>query len=640
MDELLAQFLIEGRDLVAQAAGDLAALADDPRAPGAVDSAFRAIHTLKGSVGLFAMGPAEQVLHAAEDVLEAARKGGMLDRGTIAALVACIDLIDRWIDEMEAAGALDAGAARDAAALLARLGRQEANAPPGASQAWMADLAERRPAVLGAASGPLVAFRYTPDPDCFFQGEDPLAIVAAVPALVSLEILPAAGYWPVLAEIEPFRCGSVLEGISAAPLVDVAAAFRLVAHQVACHVLEHPSNPQPSEPDRSDALSTSVLRVEAGRLDALADGLAALIVATNALTPLAETAARTDGSLAASIRGAQAEIESRMAELQRSIARVRLVPLAPTLRRLPRMVREIADALGKPVNFAMRGEQLEVDKQIADALFEPLLHLLRNAIDHGIEDAATRAAAGKPEPGTVTLSARREGDAIVVTLADDGAGMDPQRLRDAAVARGLLTEAAARALSDAAALRLIFAPGFSTARATTAVSGRGVGMDAVQAAIDKLRGTIAIDSAPGQGTRFVLRLPANALTTRLLVVEAGGERYGVALDQIVETVRVGREALLPVGEGLACVLRGRTVPVLSLAALLGGAQDDAPHAKLLVTRSAGERVALRVDGFAERLDTVVRPPSGLLANLPGIAGSALMGDGSVLLVLDLPELAA
>jgi two-component system chemotaxis sensor kinase CheA len=632
MDDLLAQFLIEGRDLVAQAAGDLAALADDPRAPGAVDSAFRAIHTLKGSVGLFAMGPAEQVLHAAEDVFEGARHGGALDRETIAALIACIDLIDRWIDEMEASGAVGTDAARDATGVLARLDRRPTEAPQAAPDVWIEALAEREQAALSAAAGPLVAFRYTPDPDCFFQGEDPLAIVAAVPDLVSLRILPAEGHWPALAEVEPFRCGSVLEGVSAAPLADVTTAFRLVAHQVVCRALE-----ATAEPERPEAAATSVLRVEAGRLDALADGLGALIVAANALTPIA---ARAEGPLAAAIRGAQAEIESRIAELHRSVARVRLVPLAPTLRRLPRMVREIAEGLGKPVAFAMRGEQLEVDKQIADALFEPLLHLLRNAIDHGIEDAATRAAAGKPAQGAITLSARREGDTIAVTLADDGAGMDPQRLREVAVARGLLSDAAARELSDAAALRLIFAPGFSTAPVTTAVSGRGVGMDAVQAAVDKLRGSIAIDSTPGQGTRFMLRLPANALTTRLLVVEAGGERYGVALDQIVETVRVGQEALLPVGEGLACVLRGRTVPVLSLAALLGGTQAESPHAKLLVTRSAGERVALRVDGFAERLDTVVRPPSGLLANLPGIAGSALMGDGGVLLVLDLPELAA
>jgi two-component system, chemotaxis family, sensor kinase CheA len=229
---------------------------------------------------------------------------------------------------------------------------------------------------------------------------------------------------------------------------------------------------------------------------------------------------------------------------------------------------------------------------------------------------------------------------VVLALADDGGGIDPARIRAIATARGLLDAEAATQLGDAAALRLIFVPGFSTAETVTGVSGRGVGMDAVQAAVEKLRGTIAIDSKPGHGTRFRLRFPANALTTRLLIVEAAGDRYGVALDQVVETVRVEASALLPVGEGTACVLRGRTVPVLSLARLLGGVEVSGGHAKLLVTRAEGERVALRVDNFADRIDAVVRTPSGLLAGVSGIGGATLLGDGGVLLVLDLPALVA
>ena len=165
-------------------------------------------------------------------------------------------------------------------------------------------------------------------------------------------------------------------------------------------------------------------------------------------------------------------------------------------------------------------------------------------------------------------------------------------------------------------------------------------MDAVQAAVERMCGTIAIDSKLGHGTAFRLRLPANALTTRLLVVEVGDDRYGVALDQIVETVRIDNEKLVPVGEGVACVWRGRAMPVLSLAVLLGGAEPPSPSAKLLVTRSGGERVALKVGAFAERIDAIVRPPTGLLASVPGVNGSTLLGDGGVLLVLDLPELAA
>jgi len=240
----------------------------------------------------------------------------------------------------------------------------------------------------------------------------------------------------------------------------------------------------------------------------------------------------------------------------------------------------------------------------------------------------------------VSLSVRRDGDAIAVTLSDDGAGIDPARIREVAVARGLIAAADAETLSDTAALQLIFIPGFSTAGTVTEVSGRGVGMDAVQAAVERLRGSIDVVSVAGKGTTFRMRLPTNSLTTRLLVVEVGSHRYGVSLDQVVETVRVDRAALMPVGLGQACVLRGRTIPVLSLARLLGGIEPDHGHAKLVVTQSGGETVALRVDGFAERIDTVVRPSKGVLAAVPGVIGSALLGDGGVLLVLDLPELAA
>ncbi|MET3711734.1 two-component system chemotaxis sensor kinase CheA [Sphingomonas trueperi] len=636
MDELLAQFLVEGRDLVAQAAAAFDVLARDSDNAAAIYDAFRAIHTLKGSVAIFPMAAAERTLHAAEDVLERARKGSMALGGAATdALVACLDGVDRWIDDVELRGKLGEDADGIAASLIAGLPGREAAVPMSSSAAipdWARQLAD-------GAEGPVVAFRYTPDPDCFFRGEDPLAIVATIPALLRLDIRPAEGSWPALDAIEPFRCISILEGLSAASPEAVRAAFQMMPDQIALHRVEAAA-PAPATEASAESGPTTTLRIDAARIDALADGLGELLVAVNALAPLAAHVEAQDRALAAAVRTAQAGIERSAANLQRSVAAVRLVPLAPTLRRLPRLAREIAATLGKPIAFAIEGDGLEVDKQIAEGLSEPLLHLLRNAIDHGIEDAATRIAAGKPAEGRVTLTATREGDAVAITLADDGGGIDPARIRATATARGLLEAETADQLSDAAALRLIFAPGFSTAETVTGVSGRGVGMDAVQTAVEKLRGTIAIDSTLGQGTRFRLRFPANALTTRLLVVEAAGDRYGVALDQVVETVRVEQTALLPVGEGTACVLRGRTVPVLSLACLLGGAEVPAAHAKLLVTSVEGERVALWVDDFADRIDAVVRPPSGLLAGVSGIGGATLLGDGGVLLVLDLPALVA
>lgn len=643
MDELLSQFLIEGRDLIVDAQAALSALHDDLSSVAEIDRAFRAVHTLKGSVAIFAMAPAERVLHAAEDLLQHARDAhSALKADEIGRLVATIDQVDRWIDEMEVQGALGSDAAAIAADLLnenAASDAEPASRPAAtALPRWAEALMKREASLLAQAAGPLVAFCYRPDSEAFFRGDDPLGVVAAVPDLIALAILPVGEAWPQAEAIEPFSCFIRIEGLSAASHAEVQAAFRLVPDQIALHAIEIAAD---AEAEVSAGVQASAtLRVEAARVDALADGVGELIVSANAFSAVADQADAIDPALALAIRGAQAELQRAVNQLRRSVSAVRLVSLAPTLRRLPRLVREIATDLEKQIDFVLTGERAEVDKQIADGLFEPLLHLIRNAIDHGIEAPSQREAAGKPATGRLSLLIARDGEDVVVTLSDDGGGIDPERIRAVAIERGVISAEAAQGYSEAATLALIFTPGLSTANTVSDVSGRGVGMDAVRAAVDAMHGRIEIDSRVGQGTRFILRLPANAITTRLLIIRVGQDRYAVPFEQISETVRVGAERLVPVGTGTACVLRDRTVPVLSLAELLGGAEGGALPARLLVTRAGGEPVALRVDGFSERLDAMVRRPTGLLAGMASVAGTAVMGDGGVLLVLNLPELVA
>jgi two-component system, chemotaxis family, sensor kinase CheA len=637
MDELLEQFLIEGRDLIAQAHADLEMLAADPAHAAAIDGAFRAVHTLKGSVAIFAMEPAERLLHAAEDLLDAARKGRTaIDQDAHAALVAFIDQTDRWIDDLEQSGALPDDAGEVAIALLATLndagGETRRRSRHVASAPWLTRLAAREAATIEQAGAALTAFRYEPDADCFFRGDDPLALVAAVPDLIALTILPVEA-WPELDDIEPFRCALVLEGLSAASEASVREAFRLAPDQVSLAAV----SPEALGAQRGEQRQR-LMRVDPARLDQLSNVVGELSVAINALAPIAEAADQAAPQLGAAVRAAQTEIERIAGGIRQSVATVRLVSLAASLRRLPRVVREVAGVLGKQVRFELRGETLEVDKEIADGLFEPLLHLIRNAVDHGIEDPDAREQAGKAREGLLKLGVRREADDVVIALSDDGAGIDVRRVRDIAVAHGLLDREAADALSDAQATRLIFAPGFSTAGAVSDLSGRGVGMDAVQTAVDRLRGRIEIESERGRGTSFRLVLPLNAITTRLLIVNVGESRFAVPLDQVVETARIDAERLMPLGLGTACVLRDRTVPVLDLGALLGAETAPSSIARLLVTRAGDERVALRVDGMGRRIDALVKEKSRLLSGLPSIAGTTVLGNGEVLLVLDLPEL--
>jgi two-component system chemotaxis sensor kinase CheA len=641
MDELLAQFLIEGRELVADAQSHLAALVADPTDAAHIDGAFRTFHTLKGSVGLFDMAPAGRVLHAGEDLLELARaQRRALDGGRVAALIATIDQIDRWIEAIEADGRLAGDATDIAAALVSRLDLSTAPSERAAAieetepSAWLQSLVDNMAAIAGADERPLLAFRYEPDAQCFFRGDDPLRIATAVPDLVALRVLPRER-WPALDALTPFECHLVIEGISAAGTDAVRAAFLTVRDEVAI-------NPVPRHVQEGSATSANArsLRIDEHRIDTLADDVGELTLVGNALAHLSADVGRLDGELGARLRQVQAALDRNLASLHRNVTAVRMVSLVSTLRRLPRMVREIAAELGRAVCFAIDGEGTEVDKAIADMLFEPLLHLVRNAIDHGVEAPEVRRAAGKPEQGTVTLSARRDGESVVLDLSDDGTGMDVERIRSAAVDRGLIDAATANMVDDAALFQLVFAPGFSTARSVTSVSGRGVGMDAVRTAVEAVGGTVSIASERGRGTTTTLRLPLSAITTRLLLVRAGGSRYGVPFHAVLETAIVATDTILPIGEGRAFVLRDRAVPVIDLAAMLGTRAGVADRSRLLIVDTGGDRMALIVEGFDAPVEALVRPPAKLLAGFPGIGGTTVLGDGQVLLVLDPARLVA
>jgi two-component system chemotaxis sensor kinase CheA len=319
--------------------------------------------------------------------------------------------------------------------------------------------------------------------------------------------------------------------------------------------------------------------------------------------------------------------------------RMRLLPISHTFRRFLRPVRDLAASLGKDVAFRTEGEATEADKRVVENLFEPLLHVLRNALDHGIEPPAERVAAGKLAQAELVLRARAEGERILVEVEDDGRGIDPARIRRSAVERGLVTAEGAAALTDAEAIDLIFAPGFSTASTVSDISGRGVGMDAVRAAVQQLGGRVGVTSRPGRGTTICFTLPATIVLTRLLTVAVGTELFGIPLEAVSETVRVPRERILAIRDGRATVLRDRTVPVLDLADLLSLPERlaRAGDAALLVTGQAGEPVAIEVDGFGERFEAILKPADGLLEGVPWIAGTTLLGTGRVLLVLDLAQ---
>lgn len=656
MDDLLQHFIVEAQELIQQATDDLLALERDPQAAKPLDSAFRAVHTLKGSVGLFDLAPMGIALHAAEDLL-GALKGRQFGASSqvIDSLLSCIGQAERWVAAIEETGQLPPDAAEEgyrlARLLRAQLDDEPAHAPDVASPAdlgWIQDLIGQSPdpARLRAHPTPLVGIRYTPRTDCFFAGDDPVALLRSVPDLVAVR-LSGREPWPTAAEMDPFACNMRIEALSGAELDQVKAIFRFVPDQVIIHAV----NPAPETQaaaaadgaaDGATAASARTLRVDAARIDRLADLVGEMVIAKNALAHLAKQIGEgLDRKHAAQgLLANQAAIERLVADLHGAVMDVRMMPMRDIFRRFPRAVRNIAARLGKSIDFSMEGEEVEADKAVVEGLFDPLLHILRNAVGHGAEPEHLRLETGKPATTRIVLRARRDGDRVVVEVEDDGRGIEPAAIRQAARDRGIAQAADLDRLSDAEAVDLIFAPGFSTAAEVTDLSGRGVGMDAVRSAVERLGGQASVQSRQGRGTTIRLSLPLTVVVTRIMAVQLGADLYGVPLDAVVETAFVPASHVLPVREAQAFVWRDRTLPLVRLADLLEVPCAPEPPARLkVVVMAAGdELVGVVVDGFAQRMDVLMRPMSGILAHMPGVIGTTLLGDGSVLVILDIPEL--
>jgi len=621
MNEFLEQFLVEARELIEQAAADLLALEREPGDRASLDGSFRAFHTLKGGAGIVDFAAMGRAMHAAEDVLSTVRKGDRpVSAGLIGDCLACLDQVVQWLDSIEESGELpsEADAAADRLAVRFAAGAIEAakieapavGAEPAVPAAALAVLREQIAllAVRGeglegriASAGRLAAnvFRHLGHSDVAER------IVDAV-----TESLAGPDPTSIAGAIE-----SAVESLNEAPAPDAIASVTV--------------GPNP--------LSRS-LRVDAERVDALVSLTGELTVAKNALGHIATLAREGDNALSASIVSEYGKLDRLIDGLQRAVLELRILPLRRVFQRFSRLVREMSESLAKPVRLVIEGEETQADKAIVEMLFEPLLHVVRNAMDHGVEPSAERAAAGKSAIATISLRGRREGQHVLVEVEDDGRGIDRERIRRAAVERGLVTTDTVAGMSDEAAIDLVFLPGFSTAADVTDLSGRGVGMDAVRASIERLGGRVQLETRAGAGSTVRFVLPFSVMMTRVMTVEAGGQWFGIPLDAVVETVRVRRDEIRSVGQARALVLRNRTVPLIGLAATLGWAKAESDSdATVVVASSGGVSGGLEVDRLGARMDVMLKPPEGLLSGIPAIAGTTMLGDGQVLLVLDVKE---
>ncbi|MGH6963352.1 MAG: chemotaxis protein CheA [Phenylobacterium sp.] len=630
MNEFIEQFLVECRELVEQATADLLALEDRPEDRERLDSGFRAFHTLKGAAGIVEFADMEAALHAAEDVLSAVRSGAEpLTPTLIGDCLSCLDQVVQWLDAMEVSGEppSDARAASDA--IVARFASRTTSPPRGpaeiggpAPEAGRSGLDDKAEALLAAQVALLADPTAEPSP-----GRAASAGVVAVNLLLHAGRAEEAGRLRhVLA-----RAVAAQDSRAVQDALRSLQAGALIAEPAAAAPIGEPAEP-----------AARGLRVDIERVDALVSLTGELTVAKNALGHAAGLA--RDGvdpaSLAVVLKDQHAVLDRLVTELQRSVLNIRVLPLRHVFQRFPRLVREMVVSLGKPARLVTQGDATEADKAIVENLFEPLLHVMRNALDHGIESPEARAAAGKPPSATISLRASQQGDRVVVEVADDGGGVDLDRVRAVAVERGIVSAAGAAELSDQGVVDLIFAPGFTTAGAVSSLSGRGVGMDAVRSAVARLGGHVAVASRPGEGTTVRFVLPFTVMMNAVMTVEVGGQLFGIPMEGVSETLRLPREEIAPIGATRAFVLRERTIPLIELAEVLGADPRAASSgdARVVVVEAGGQIGALEVDRVGERMDVMLKPMDGLLAGTPGIAGTTLLGDGRVLIVLDLMTL--
>jgi len=439
-----------------------------------------------------------------------------------------------------------------------------------------------------------------------------------------------------------------------APVIEAAVA--VAAAPVPAASPAPAEAPAPAKaPERGPVQEKSgsdTIRVAQSKLDTFMNTVAELIISKTMISHIVErleteTLPATADDLVKELRKASIYLDQVSKEIQASVLGIRMVPVKTIFTKFPRMLRDLAKASGKKIELQMVGEDTEIDKSLIEELSDPLIHLIRNSADHGIELPDVRTRAGKPETGTVVLRARHEGDSVLVEIEDDGKGIDPRVIRSKAVEKGILTAEKAEQLTDEEAINLVFLPGFSTAQTVTDISGRGVGMDVVKSNVRKLNGSVAVTSAVGQGSIFTIKLPLTLAIIDALLMRAGGQVFALPGTSVEETLLVPRDTLAHLTRRKAINLRGEVLGIARLRELLhfkdaaglsenqGKADDELP---VVVVSTGGRRMGIIVDAFLRRQEMVIKPLAPYLASLPGISGASILGDGGVVLILDPAEL--
>ena len=645
--------------------------------PELINTIFRVAHSIKGGSATFGFSDIASFTHSLETLLDELRGGRMAVTVAVSdLLLKSVDVLRAMLRAVQAKQPIDAQRVSDLQFDLEVAIARKDEPPAAAGPAVAAAGALSQPAAGGDAAAPKSPrwrVRFHPYRELLARGNDPLRMLRELAALGELEVRVDAQMLPPLADINPQDCylawslelpGEVSEEairqvfewaegdcdltIERLP-GEIPAALPVAAPPVpmATQQATAPAVAAPPAAARADAAAkqeapvsglgdSGSIRVSVEKIDELMNTVGELVI-TQAM--LSQLGSHFDGADAEKLRGGLAQLERNMRELQESVMRVRMLPISFVFSRFPRMVRDLAQRLGKQIELKLTGEQTELDKTVLEKIGDPLVHLVRNCIDHGIESPEARVAAGKSAEGTVHLDAYHRGGNIAVEVSDDGGGLDGERILAKARDRGLV--GAGDTLTDAEVNELIFLPGFSTAEKTTDVSGRGVGMDVVRRNVKQLGGKVEVRSERGRGSRFTITLPLTLAIVDGQSVAVGTETYIVPLISIVESMQLKSTGVTRLsGHSEVLSFRGDYLPIIRLHELFGvEPRSRALHEGLVVVAEGdGRRVGLFVDDLLGQQQVVIKSLEANYGHIEGVSGATILGDGSVALILDVPGL--
>jgi two-component system chemotaxis sensor kinase CheA len=638
MDDLLREFLTETNESLDTVDNQLVRFEQDPNNAKILDNIFRLVHTIKGTCGFLGLPRLEALAHAAETLMGKFRDGLPVTGEAVTLILTTIDRIKEILGRLEATESEPEGVDQDLIDELQQMAERGMAAQASAAPAALAAVADvvvapapAKPAVEGTLVPQILERALRPgevsldDLERAFR-ETAIEVEAPplVPAAQPQAAAPAEPDTPKVQVQSAEAKTAEAKTAEAKPVEAKAVAAKPAAKKTAVEV----------EMPEGDKVANQSIRVNVDTLEHLMTMVSELVLTRNQLLEISRRHEDTEFKVPLQ------RLSTVTAELQDGVMKTRMQPIGNAWQKLPRIVRDLAGELGKQIELEMHGADTELDRQVLDLIKDPLTHMVRNSADHGLETPSERAASGKPELGTIRLSAYHEGGHIVICIADNGRGLNTERIKAKALQNGLVSESDLEKMSEAQIHKFIFAPGFSTAAAVTSVSGRGVGMDVVRTNIDQIGGTIEIKSVAGEGSSVTIKIPLTLAIVSALIVEAAGDRFAIPQLAVVELVRAranSEHRIERIKDTPVLRLRNKLLPLMHLKKLLkidDGSSSDPENGFIVVTQVGNETFGIVVDGVFHTEEIVVKPMSTKLRHIGMFSGNTILGDGAVIMIID------